>query len=106
MPNFVGYEGFRLPSRFQRAEKAGASRTINAGWTDCHQPEGNSKSKITFRVDSSAKTVRVDPACTKTPQKTVAPTNRMEITMRRLRSARVHFAMPSRYTNRPTTTLP
>src|SRR5262245_1326720 len=83
MPNLVGYDGFLMPSLIHSSEKTGASATIIAAFTDCHQVEGNSYPKITLRVDSSANTVSVDPACSNTPQNTALPQNRIEITTRR-----------------------
>ena len=63
MVNFTGLDGCRSPDRSQMIEKTGASAMTKTASTDWNQLDGNSQPKTSLRVSRSAKSVRLEPAC-------------------------------------------
>jgi len=62
-PNFSGRDGFHLPNTNQSHPKTGAKAMMKTGFTDWNQLAGISHPSRALSVNTSAKMVRDDPAC-------------------------------------------
>src|SRR5215831_13855174 len=87
--NFAGLDGCVSSIRSHSHEKTDASETTKIGSTAWNQLAGNEKPNRFLRVSCSAKSVKLDPACSNDIQKTAEKMNRTPIAPIRFHSSRV-----------------
>ncbi len=87
--NLTGVEGSREPSAIQSHAKTGASIQMNIEFIDWNQLLGKFHPKTDVRVSRSAKRLSVEPACSKSDQKSAAARKKRPMTYSRLRSSGV-----------------
>ena len=85
--NFSATEGWRVPSATQSHAKIGASTITNSALTDWNHDEGKGRPRSSVRVSSSANSVRVVPACSKTAQNRTAAMKKTPMAAMRLLSS-------------------
>src|SRR5947209_5361165 len=88
--NLAGLDGSRRPIVSQIHAKIGEKMITNNGSTDWNQLDGYVKWKTVRRVARSAKSVRLDPACSKPAQKISANSVRIDAAVIRPHSSRVN----------------
>src|SRR5215831_18565578 len=87
--NFAGLDGCVSPIRSHSQENSGANVTTKIGSTAWNQLAGNENPNRFLRVSCSAKSVKLDPACSNDIQKTAEKTNRTPMAPIRFHSSRV-----------------